>query len=346
MLHIKAIFLLCFLTATVKCQNAWIDYLNQEQTDIPKEFLNYLNVLNNESNETLPEVASKENETVLVDLVKKAGLADALSSKGPFTLFGPTNSAFNKIPKWVLKYLSKNITALGNLLKYHVASGAVLSNQLKNNQLVPSLNGQNIRINIYKNGKVITASGASVVKADVEASNGVLHEIDSVMMPPFGNIVQTAKAVRKLFILVQLVRYGGLTSALSADGTFTLFAPTNSAFLKLGYKTLVKLLLKKDQLIDILKYHVIPDAYFSAGLSSGDVDTLNGKSVKIAVNSKGVMVNNAKVLFADLNTNNGVIHIIDKVLLPPKTNLIGRSRNFKIVTGNENSNILNALRLR
>jgi len=339
---VNAVFLCCVLAVTVKCQNAWIDYLNQEKTDIPKEFLNYLNVVDSG---TLPEVASRENETILVDLVKKAGLADALSSKGPFTLFGPTNSAFKKIPKWVLNYLSKNVTALGNLLKYHVASGAVLSNQLKNNQLVESLTGQNIRINIYKNGQVITASGARIVKADIQASNGVLHEIDSVMMPPFGDIVQTAKAVRKLFILFQLVKYGGLASALSADGPFTLFAPTNSAFLKLGIKTLVKLLQNKDELIDILKYHVVSDVYFSAGLSNGDVATLNGKSVKISVNSKGVMVNKAKVLFADFNTNNGVIHIIDRVLLPPKMNSIDQLSNFQVVTGRKNSKFLNSLRL-
>ncbi|KAL4228540.1 hypothetical protein ACF0H5_011590 [Mactra antiquata] len=270
------------------------------------------------ASENIPQLATDLGLTTLVDLVKKANLADTLSGTGPFTVFGPTNDAFGKLPKKFVDFLMKNVTILADILSYHVASGNVQSKDLSNDMLVPSVQGKNIRINIYKDGKVITASGRQVVKPDQEASNGVIHVVDGVLFPPPGTlayVVEKCPVFSTLLKAVSLIP--SIVDTLNGDGPFTLFAPSDCAFKKIPPKCLAALLKDTKMLEKVLLYHVVPATGYSAGLSCGDeLKTAEGGSVKITKMCGRVWVNHSKVTYADGTATNGVIHVIDRVLFP------------------------------
>ncbi|XP_005111513.1 transforming growth factor-beta-induced protein ig-h3 [Aplysia californica] len=269
----------------------------------------------------IPELAQDIGLTTLVTEVGKAGLAETLSGPGPFTVFGPTNQAFSNLPDDVKKLIA-NTTVLAEVLKYHVLAGEVKSSQLKDELVVKTVEGSPLRVNIYDNGVYTTqCSPIDLKQVDKVASNGVVHVLNRVMLIPYGNIVQSVASVGKFNTLVTAVKAASLVEALSGPGPFTLFAPTDEAFMKLPPGTLEKLLKNPTELAAILKYHVVSKTYCSAGLTSGEVTTLNGASVEIKVNKKGVEVNNAKVISADLSVTNGVVHAIDSVLLPPNVDL-------------------------
>lgn len=271
----------------------------------------------------IPAKASELGLTTLVDYVTRAGLAGVLSGTGPFTVFGPTNKAFEALPKEVKEALMANTTLLADVLKYHVLSGKVASSALKNELLADTVQGSKLRINIYPNVNVYTAqcSAIDLKEVDQVASNGLIHVLKRVMFIPMGNIVQTAAAEKHFKTLVTAVKAASLVEALSGPGPFTLFAPTDAAFKKLPPGTLEKLLANPTQLAAVLKYHVVSGTYCSAGLSSGKVPTLNGADVNVVVGSGGVTVNEANVVSADLSVTNGVVHAIDAVLLPPGLDL-------------------------
>ncbi|CCQ63211.1 fasciclin domain-containing protein [Crocosphaera watsonii] len=136
------------------------------------------------------------------------------------------------------------------------------------------------------------------------------------------NIVQTAVAADDFELLVAAVKAAGLVDVLSGEGKFTVFAPTDEAFAALGEDTLKDLLKpeNKDKLAAVLKYHVVPGVVKSTDLQEGKVkvETVEGSKVKIKLEGSEVTVNDANVVKADIMTSNGVIHVIDKVILPPK----------------------------
>lgn len=133
---------------------------------------------------TIVEIAASNKDfSTLVSLVKAAGLVETLSSTGPFTVFAPTNAAFSKVPKAILDKLGKNPEALKKVLTYHVVAGKVMAAdvlKLKDGTKVKSVEGAEIRVG-NKHG--VTVDKAKVIKTDIEASNGVIHVIDSVILP-------------------------------------------------------------------------------------------------------------------------------------------------------------------
>ena len=134
------------------------------------------------------------------------------------------------------------------------------------------------------------------------------------------NIVGLAVGNENLSTLVAAVKAAGLVETLSGKGPYTVFAPTNEAFAALPAGTVENLLKpeNKDQLIAILTYHVVSGEAYAKDLSNGQkVKTVEGNDVKVKINSKGVMVNDAKVVAADVQASNGVVHVIDQVILPP-----------------------------
>merc|ERR1711953_313891 len=194
--------------------------------------------------------------------------------------------------------------------------------------------GKNLHVVKTSQGVYVGASIKelkTVVGADNLASNGVAHIIDGVMLPPAGlqdskpNIVQLAQSVDDLSTLVAAVVAGDLVETLSSPGPFTVFAPTNEAFGALPEGTLDTLLKpeNKDQLVDILTYHVLPAKVLSTDLKPKQVvKTVEGKNVHVVRTSKGVYVGPSvrelkTVVDADNLASNGVAHIIDGVLLPP-----------------------------
>merc|ERR1712195_400081 len=175
----------------------------------------------------------------------------------------------------------------------------------------------------------VKINDATVTTADVAASNGVIHIISSVLLPPgvplppmpTQNIVALAAGIPDLSTLVAALKAGELITALSGKGPFTVFAPTNEAFAALPDGTLAHLLdpVNIKQLQAVLEYHVIPDAAMRSFDLANDVTTLEGKDVHITRRDGSIFINDAKVTTADTDTTNGVVHIIDQVLIPPTT---------------------------
>ncbi|XP_050414723.1 transforming growth factor-beta-induced protein ig-h3 [Patella vulgata] len=269
--------------------------------------------------EKIPALAESLGLSTLVTFVKRAGLADALSGAGPFTVFGPNNAAFAKLPPALVQELLKNNTLLAEVLEYHVLGGAVYSSALSNELLAATLlPNEKIRINLYNNNQIATASGRRIVAVDQNATNGVIHTLDSVMLPPVGTVTGLVQAMAAFSTLLKAVSVAGLADTLNGPGPFTVFAPTNEAFSKLPPGTLQKLLSDPKALANVLLYHVVNGTVYSAGLMDGEsVPTLNKNDVKISISQGGVKVNNANVIMPDVSVTNGAIHVIDTVLIPP-----------------------------
>jgi transforming growth factor-beta-induced protein len=255
----------------------------------------------------------------LAAALKAAGLIDALKGDGPFTVFAPTDAAFAKLPAGTVESLLKpeNKDKLTAILTYHVVPGRVRANQVANLTGADTLNGQRIAINATSAG--VRVDNANVTATDVIASNGVIHVIDTVILPESRDIVDVAVSAGSFKTLAAALGAAGLVDALKGDGPFTVFAPTDEAFAKLPAGTVENLLKPEniEQLRAILTYHVVPGRVFSdAVVKLNDATTLNGAKVKINA-SQGVRINDAQVVAADINASNGVIHVIDSVILPP-----------------------------
>jgi uncharacterized surface protein with fasciclin (FAS1) repeats len=166
----------------------------------------------------------------------------------------------------------------------------------------------------------VRIENATVTKTDIAASNGVIHVIDSVIMPK-NDVIEAARSAGSFKTLLTAIEAAGLTETLRGDGPFTVFAPTDEAFGKLPKETLNALLKDNAKLTAILTYHVVPGKVMAADVVKlKDAKTVQGQSVKIDA-SNGVKVNDAKVVKVDVSATNGVIHVIDAVLLPPDIKL-------------------------
>ena len=258
----------------------------------------------------------------LVAAVQAAGLVETLNGAGPFTVFAPTDEAFAKLPAGTLEMLLKpeNKAKLASILTYHVVPGAVKAADVVKLKTAGTVNGQ--RVDIKVDGGKVTVDGANVVTTDIACSNGVIHVIDTVILPVDGTIVDVAVKNGSFNTLVAAVKAAGLVETLSGKGPFTVLAPTDAAFAKLPAGTL-EMLLKpenKQQLVDILTYHVVPGvaAYSDAVVKMTEVPTVLGSSIAVKVVNGKVMLNGATVVAADVEATNGVIHAVDTVILPTK----------------------------
>ncbi len=253
----------------------------------------------------------------LVTAVKAAELVDVLKGKGPFTVFAPTDEAFAKLPKGTVEMLlmPENKDKLIQILTYHVVAGRVDAGQVVKLNSATSVAGP--AISIVTKGNSVMVDNANVVKTDISCSNGLIHVIDAVILPR--DIVDTAVSAGSFKTLVAAVKAAGLVETLKGNGPFTVFAPTDEAFAKLPKETLESLLKpeNKDKLAAILTYHVVAGKVLAADVVKIDsAKTVNGQSVKISTKGDAVMVEGAKVLKTDILGANGVIHVIDSVLLP------------------------------
>ncbi len=290
---------------------------------------------------------------ILVAAVIEAGLADTLSSDGPFTVFAPTDDAFvaalDALGLTAEELLAN--PALAEILTYHVVAGEVDAATAisLDGQSAATVQGEEIAISVV-DGSVVINDSATVVAADVAASNGIIHVIDAVLLPPSiaevllgddmaeddmaedeaadeeadpGTIIDVAVEAGSFATLVAAVQAAGLVETLSGDGPFTVFAPTDDAFAAaldaLGL-TAEELLADTDTLTAVLTYHVIAgevDAATAISLDGQSAATVNGAEIAISVVDGNVVINDsATVVAADVAANNGIIHVIDAVLLP------------------------------
>ncbi|KAL4218617.1 hypothetical protein ACF0H5_021207 [Mactra antiquata] len=264
---------------------------------------------------TVNTLAGDDRFSTLVSLVKSAGLVDTLNG-GNFTIFAPTNDAFKMVPADVLAMLQANTTLLTDVLLYHVLGGWAPSTVAANDLETTMANGKEARVNVYTHNHKITIQGAVVIQPDLMCSNGIIHVISSVMMAPMDDVVSYVVANSQFSTLLSLVQKAGLASALQKDN-LTLFAPTNDAFAKLTSQQVADITGDMGKLSAVLTYHVVGSTVYSAGLYDKEVvSTLNTNDM-LTVNLKtGVMINTASVTAADIGVTNGVIHVIDTVLVP------------------------------
>jgi uncharacterized surface protein with fasciclin (FAS1) repeats len=278
-----------------------------------------------------------EDFSILVAALTQADLVGALQGDGPFTVFAPTDEAFANLLS------ALDITAgdllghpqLADVLLYHVVSGKIMSTDLSDGITAPTLKGENITIGV---GSSVTINSSTVILPDIEASNGVIHVIDEVLVPSDfklntddmmedkmmedkmtdQDIVDIALADEQFSMLVMLLQRADLVGALQGDGPFTVFAPTNDAFVELvtALGITPEELMAQPGLADVLLYHVISGKVMSTDLSDGlSAGTLSGQSITFDL-SDGVKANASTVIAADIGATNGVIHVIDSVLVP------------------------------
>ena len=268
-------------------------------------------------------VINSEDHTLLEAAVIAAGLVEALSAEGPFTVFAPTDAAITALVE-ALEITAEDLLALpdlGEILQYHVVAGAAMSGDLTDGQEIETLLGENVTVTINADGVFI--NDAQVTVADIEAGNGVVHVIDAVLLPPApetNTVVDVIVNSEDHTLLEAAVIEAGLVEVLSAEGPFTVFAPTDSAITVLveALEITAEDLLALPNLSEILKYHVVAGAAMSGDLTDGqEIETLLGSNVTVTINAEGVFINDAQVTVADIEADNGVVHVIDAVLLPP-----------------------------
>jgi len=271
----------------------------------------------------LVEELAANGASTLIDFAVKAGLADTLTGDGPFTIFAPTNAAFAALPQEIVDAVSADTELLKSVLLYHVVPGNILSSQASNDLKLDTAEGTSLQVNVYKKphhyGNTITVNGKRVIKADIKASNGVIHLIDGVMLIPKGDLVDTLVGDDRFSTLVAAVTAAGLVDTVKNADAFTIFAPTNDAFAKIPEETLNGLLADKEALTKVLLRHVAPGAVFAKGISWGSISTAGGEDVSTKVFKTGMVKvssssSSAMVVEADITATNGVVHAIDTVI--------------------------------
>eukprot|EP00588_Corethron_pennatum_P011341 CAMPEP_0194266134 /NCGR_PEP_ID=MMETSP0169-20130528/1142_1 /TAXON_ID=218684 /ORGANISM="Corethron pennatum, Strain L29A3" /LENGTH=586 /DNA_ID=CAMNT_0039006747 /DNA_START=23 /DNA_END=1783 /DNA_ORIENTATION=+ len=273
--------------------------------------------------ETITDIAKKTAAlSTLVRALQATGLDEALDDrKGDFTVFAPTNRAFQMLGEGVVAKLLGDKSKLKDILKYHVLSDVRAYSSDITNSVLTTLNGANLLVHKQTGGRIQLNGKIWVETYDIKASNGVIHIIDGVLLPP-ENIVDTAVANNFDSLVNEVGKFSDLVSELSKGGPYTVFAPTDAAFQDVA--RVVKGL-SEDQLKKVLQYHVVPGNIVSFTLKQGSVRTLSQKDVHINFLWRwgwngwywGAKVNDAYINTFNVLASNGVIHVIDQVLIPP-----------------------------
>ena len=301
----------------------------------------------------IPATAVSTGEhTSLVAALTHANLVGVLSAEGPYTVFAPTDAAFEEMGLNLSDYdTQEENDTLAMILSYHVTMGSVMSSDLSDGMEVNTLIQEPITVNFYGEDTVVLNGDATVTGANVETSNGIIHIIDKVLMPPSlttvtppvgeicydmdthtvdlskteetcdemwipsVDIPTTAAATTIHTSLVAALEKANLTTALKGEGPFTVFAPSDQAFTDAGISLDD---FDADTLANILTYHVVSGKVMSTDLSNGMMATaLNGGTLVFSISEGNVSVNGANVILANVPVSNGVIHVIDKVMIPP-----------------------------
>ena len=275
------------------------------------------------------DVLDKDSRySVLVEAVAAADLTATLVGPGPFTVFAPTNDAFTALLSELglsKQQLLADKTLLRSVLTYHVLGGAVPKAAVPAGKAITTVQGGIFKVDAVGSGLVITDGRnrkSTITATDLAAPNGVIHTVDKVLLPANRNLVQTAQALPDFSILVEAVLAANLQGALSGNGPLTVFAPTNAAFAAL----LSELGVSKDQLLadtalltKVLTYHVVDGRVLKADVPVGAaVKTLQGGTLTVdsTLSINDQRGRKAAITATDVLASNGVIHVIDKVILP------------------------------
>jgi transforming growth factor-beta-induced protein len=265
--------------------------------------------------------AATADLSTLVTALDAAGLVGTLDGAGPYTVFAPRNAAFADLDDAVLAGLLEegNVDLLSRVLTFHVVSGSALSTDLTDGQMLTTLEGGMLTVGVSGSG--VTINGANVLTADVEATNGVVHIIDAVLVPSETDVYETAVLTAGTTTLATAVLAGEFDDELMGAGPFTVFAPINSAFEALDASTL-DALLDADNLALLQKtlgLHVIAGSAVMASqlTDGGTVTAFNNETLTFDLSDAAdPKVNGVSIIDTDIEVANGVIHLVDEVLLP------------------------------
>ena len=266
--------------------------------------------------------------TTLLTALEAAGLDATLADEdSDFTVFAPTDEAFEALPEGTLDTLLADTDLLTDVLLYHVITDSVVGSDTALSLAgTTQLMANEAKLAITVRGDALYLNESLVIDTDIEASNGVIHVIDAVLTPtaigePQGSIVDLALASPDLTTLVTALQAADLVSALAdEDALFTVFAPTDEAFAALGEDAIAALLADTDALTNVLLYHVVAgaavDSIDATALYGEMVTMLNEADVTIDVRDGELYINDSKVIIKDIPATNGIIHVIDTVLIP------------------------------
>jgi uncharacterized surface protein with fasciclin (FAS1) repeats len=287
----------------------------------------------NEPTGTIVDVASGDDRfSTLVAALGAADLVGALSGEGPFTVFAPTNAAFDLIASGTIDSLLADQEKIANLLKQHVVAGEVNSAAAyaANGTSVPTLSMAEIGVNINTTTDALSFGAANIIQTDIHTTNGIIHVIDAVVLGDAdlpvnsGSIVDIALSNPEFSTLVTALTAADLVGTLAdLDAEFTVFAPTNAAFDNLPAGTLDSLLADTATLKQVLLYHVfggnvLSDSAINIARSmENTVPMKNDVSAALSFVDNMLFVNGANVSAANITAENGVIHVIDNVIVPP-----------------------------
>jgi uncharacterized surface protein with fasciclin (FAS1) repeats len=267
--------------------------------------------------------------SLLVQALDAAGLSGTLGGTGPFTVFAPTNAAFTALLQELgltSQALLANQALLTQVLTYHVLSPQLVRKaDIRPGRAVTPLQGGFFKIDVAGDVATIVDGrnrSSRIVATDLAATNGVIHVVDRVLLPPDRTIVQTAQALPDFSLLVEAVVAADLAGILSQPGPFTVFAPTNAAFAALLQElgtTQEALFADKALLRKVLTYHVIAGVVLKADVPlATPITTLQSDTftVDATLSVTDQRARSAKLVATDVLTSNGVIHVLDRVILP------------------------------
>ena len=279
-----------------------------------------------ETKQSIAEIAVDGGFNTLVAALDAADLVETLSGDGTFTVFAPTDDAFAALPEGMLEELLADPETLKQILLYHVVGDVVMAETVVTLDEAETLEGSMVAIDVVDGNVFLNDS--QVTSTDIEASNGVVHVIDKVLVPSMqeaasNETLEESKSIAEIAVaggfntLVAALSAADLVETLSGDGAFTVFAPTDDAFAALPEGMLEGLLADTESLTQILLYHVVGDVVMADTVVTLDeAETLEGSKVEIEVVDGKVFVNDSQVTSTDIEASNGVIHVIDKVLVP------------------------------
>ncbi len=279
---------------------------------------------------TIADVVIESSDfSLLKTALVQANLTSVLAGNGPFTVFAPNNEAFIAAGlETEAKIKAVPVETLKQILLYHVLGQQVPSSSIAMAANTSVKTASEVNVFVTKNSSGVFVNGAKVIQADVMASNGIIHVINKVLMPPTGNIVQAAQANPNLSFLVAAVLRASegttkVAEVLSGAGPLTVFAPTNQAFINAGFANIAAIQAANPAtLTSILTYHVVPGRVFSSDLTEGAKPaTVNGATLSITLTGGAKVKGNtnataAVIAPADMVTTNGVVHVVNQVLLP------------------------------
>lgn len=266
------------------------------------------------SNKSITELAESLKLNRFVSLLNLTDLSSDLDSSKRYTVFAPNDQAFASLSPEALEELANDKELLRDTLMMHISKGKIVTEAMNDKDKITSLGGtEELWVNVIDNRRTIVVQGGKIVQSNQGARNGVIHVINRVMKPTAGDIKTILQNDPNFSIVSQMVENMALNFT-----NITFFAPTDKAFLVMDRERLERLISNEDCVERFVKYHMLPKPLYSGAMKNGRFPTVEGQFVDI-INSnegEGMRVNDARVTDPDVTANNGIVHTIDRVLMP------------------------------